>query len=399
MRTNPEVMKILHIVGDSKWGGGGYIILALANMARQSGWEVDVLATDPICQSMFRTHGVGVVDLDVIWRNIRPFRDLRGLQKLQQFLRTHHYDVVHTHTSKAGFVGRIASRRAGVHAVIHTAHSFPFHEESGPISTFAYTQLEKYAARHCDRIVTVSQYHRQWGLRRKITRSQNIVAIPNGISERRLAITKTAGAVRRELSISPDEVLFLTPGRLFQGKGLEYLIDAIPLLTSRLSRPFRIALAGDGPLHRSLEQRVSAVGGSNKTVFLGFRRDIPDLLRASDVVVLPSLHEGLSISLLEAMAAEKPIIATSIGGNLEPTGNGFAALIVSPKNAQALADAMACFANNPVLAAEKAAHARRLFLAGHTEEKMVAGYRRLYNDLLSQVSSEHLRPIGASTQQ
>jgi glycosyltransferase involved in cell wall biosynthesis len=354
--------------------------LALADMARNLGADVDVLATDPVGQSFFRAHGVGVVDLDVIWRNIRPVRDTQGLRRLTEFLKSNRYDLVHTHTSKAGFVGRVAARRAGVPAIIHTAHSFPFHEESGALSTLIYTHLERYAARHCDSIVTVSHYHRSWGLRRKVGTATQIVAIPNGIPEK--SPTRSASIIRQELGISDADTLFLTPGRLFHGKGLEYLIDTIPLLASRISRRFLVALAGDGPLRPELERRAAGLNG--KLMFLGFREDIPDLLQASDIVVLPSLHEGLSIALLEAMAAPRPIVATSIGGNLEPTGDGLGALIVPPKNAEALADAMAELANNPSIAAEKAANARRLFLAGHTQEKMVKSYRALYIELLKQ---------------
>lgn len=389
-------MKILHIVGDSKWGGGGHIILALAEMASEAGWKVDILATDPVCQRVFRARGFGIVDQDVIWREIRPLRDARGLLKLYGFLKTNSYDLVHTHTSKAGFVGRIAARFAGTPAVIHTAHSFPFHEESGVLSSFIYRRLERCAARCCDRVITVSEYHRQWGLRCKIGDPDKLVAIPNGIDDHTLA-SKSPASVRAELQIPATEIIFLTPGRLFRGKGLEYLIDALPLLTSLIpDRPFRIVLAGEGPLRQALEARAAARLVSAKVRFLGFRSDIPDLLKAADIVVLPSLHEGMSISLLEAMAAQKPIIATSIGGNLEPTAHGAGALIIPPKNPSSLAEAMATFACNPSMAAEKSLHARRLFEAGYTKQIMLARYRRLYGELLHITVPELVSVRGAS---
>ena len=382
-------MRILHIVGDSKWGGGGSIILALADMAHREGWQFDVLATDPVCQAMFQSHGVGIVDLDVIWRNIRPVRDVRGLNKLCSFLRRNRYDLVHTHTSKAGFVGRIAAYYAGVPAIIHTAHSFPFHEESGALSSFVWRTLERYAAHCCHRIVTVSHYHRDWGLRWRIGEQDKLVAIPNGIPGIQEFVRKSPSAVREELNIPSSDTLFITPGRLFQGKGLEYLIDAAALLSAQLlDRPFRIALVGDGPLRPALETRISLARLERKVTLLGFRDDIPDLLNAADVVVLPSLHEGMSISLLEAMSAKKPIVATAIGGNLEPTGNGEGALIVPAKDSAALAEAMATMMSNSRLAAEKASNAYRLFRTGHTQELMVARYRAVYRELLNVQVSE-----------
>ncbi|HLH38557.1 MAG TPA: glycosyltransferase family 4 protein [Bryobacteraceae bacterium] len=376
-------MRILHIVGDSKWGGGGSIILALTEMAQEAGWQVDVLATDPVCQKMFRSRGVGVVDLDVIWRNIRPLRDLRGLHKLYRFLKENPYDLVHTHTSKAGFVGRIAAFHAGIPAIVHTAHSFPFHEDSGAVSSLLWRALEQYAARCCHRIVTVSHYHRDWGLRWKIGGPEKIVAIPNGIPDVQQRICRHARQVRDELKISESETFFLTPGRLFQGKGLEYLIDAAALLRSRFpNRPFRVVLAGDGPLRAALERQVSRMGLAETVLFAGFRQDIPDLLNAADIVVLPSLHEGMSIALLEAMSAGKPVVATSIGGNLEPVANGEGALIVPVRNAAALADAMGALMSDPQLAGEKAQNALRLFRAGHIQQLMAGRYRALYQELL-----------------
>ena len=374
-------MKMIHVVGDSKWGGGGTIILALADMARGLGWEVDFLTTDPICRQMAAAHGLGIIDLDVIWRDIRPLRDLRGLYRLYRFFKTHRYQLVHTHTSKAGVVGRIAARLAGVPAVLHTAHAFPFHEESGFPSRTIYRLIETFAGYFCDRIVTVSNYHRQWGLQLRIAKPSRLIAIPNGVSESNVAVRKIPSRVRAELGIAPEDWFLFTPGRLSEGKGLEYLIDAIPQLVRMTVKRFTLVLAGDGPLRTALERKAADSGYPDRIRFVGFRRDIGDLLNASDIVVLPSLHEGLSISLLEAMAVGKPIVATAIGGNLEPTGNGSAAMIVTPKDAAALAEAIITLINNPALAIEKGNKARELYLRHHTLERMVDGYRRVYQDL------------------
>ena len=130
--------RILHIVGDSQFGGGAVLILRIAQEAAARGHRVDVLSTNPQFRQAIRENGLGELPLDCIWREIRPLRDLAGLWKLFRHLRRHRYDVVHTHTSKAGLVGRAAAWFARVPVVVHTVHGFAFHEESSARAVRAY---------------------------------------------------------------------------------------------------------------------------------------------------------------------------------------------------------------------------------------------------------------------
>lgn len=374
-------MRMIHVTGDSKWGGGAGIIFALAETAMEMGWGVDFLTTDPVCQAQGRARGLRIVDLDAIRRQINPLRDLRGLVSLYHYFKRSQYGLVHTHTSKAGFLGRIAARMAGVPAIVHTAHAFSFHEESSFAERNAYVLLEKIAARFCDRIVTVSEYHRDWGMRLGIAPPSRMLAIPNGLRRERVEASLPTAAIRAQWNLAPEEIAILVAGRLADGKGLEYLIEAVLRLQHRDIRRFRVLLAGEGPLRAALERRVHELRLADRIQFLGFCTEIGSLLNACDLVVMPSLHEGCSISLLEAMAAGKPIIASAIGSNLEVTSDGQGAFLVPPKNAAALAETIERLIENPSQAVEKARAARAIYESRYTIERMTNAYRSLYERL------------------
>jgi glycosyltransferase involved in cell wall biosynthesis len=380
--SNRGPIKLLHIVGDSKFGGGALIIQGLAKMSQQMGWKVDVLATDPVCRRMLRSQNTGVVTLDVIHRDIRPFRDLKGLFQLWQFLRRSDYDIVHTHTSKAGFIGRLAAKAAGIRRIIHTVHGFAFHEQSSRSLVRAYALLERIAAYACHRIVTVSEYHRRWALELGIGNARKIVAIPNGIAPDRVKANRDREGFRKDLRIDAKTVMLLSTGRLADGKGLEYLLQAAPLISHHAKARFKIVFAGTGPLESHLKQLAEDLGLREQVRFLGFRNDIGDLLMASDIVVLPTLREGLSIALLEAMAAGKPIVTTTIGSNVEATHHGRAALLIPTKNPEACAKAVTQFLRNSSLRLLKSTKARELFARNYTEARMLDAYRAQYLELL-----------------
>ena len=377
-------MKVLHIVGDSKFGGGSVVIVDLARMARDLGWEVDVLTTDPKLIGVLEENKIGVVYLDAIWRDIRPGKDLRGLWRLYRFLCRNPYTLVHTHTSKAGFVGRLAARMAGIPVIVHTVHGFAFHEQSRPAALRAYAALERRAAHWCDRIFTVSEFHRRWGLELGIGDERKMVAIPNGIAPERVTQVQGREAVRAQLGAGPEDFVIVSIGRLADGKGLDALLEAVAAARKTMARSIKLWLPGTGPQKPAFEKLTSDLGLSDVVGFPGFREDIGDLLAASDLVALPSLREGLSISLLEAMAMEKPIVATSIGSNREVTRDGECAHLISPRDRAALAEAIVRIAEDPEYAQRLAKAAGCAYRETYTSRAMLDRYKAEYEKVISE---------------
>jgi len=357
-------------------------MVELGREALRRGYEVDILAAHPSFRDVVAAEGLGLVDLDVIRREIRPVWDARGLLRLTAFLARSSYSIVHTHTSKPGIVGTLAARRAGVPAVVHTFHLLPFHEETGRLATAAYAGAERLSARWCDRLVAVSEYQRDWALRMGIGSPEQVVSIPNGVPVERARPRRTAAEVRAELGIG-DAFVVLSTGRLTEQKGLEYLIRATAGL-----RGVKAVLAGEGPLRARLARLISELGVEDTVALIGRRDDVGDLLAACDLVVLPSLWEGLSISLLEAMAAAKPVVATDIAANREVSGDGETAVLVAPKNVAGLAAAIAALAADPARreALGRAGRARQR--ERYTLRRMLDAYFDIYETLLPRVRRE-----------
>lgn len=370
--------KILHIVGDSQFGGGAVLILRIAQAAAEQGYQVDVLSTNFQFKKEIAATGLGTVSLDCIWREIRPLRDLCGLFILYRFLRSSPYDIVHTHTSKAGLIGRAAAYFARIPVIIHTVHGFAFHEESRPIVVRFYSALERLAAKWCNKIVTVSNYHRKWAIDLRISKPNHILAIPNGISPSRVVPLVPRDHFRTALGVASSDVLLVSAGRLAPQKGIEYLIEAVKILVDGGINNLRVLIAGDGPLKNFLENKTVELGLQSRFIFLGFRSDVADVVNAGDIAVMPTEREGLSIALLEAMAMGKPIVTTVIGSNLEVTEHGKHARLVNPKDTQALAGAIRELVLDKGLSAKLGDSSRNHFSEFYTENIMVKSYLDLY---------------------
>jgi glycosyltransferase involved in cell wall biosynthesis len=235
--------------------------------------------------------------------------------------------------------------------------------------------------------VSVSEFHRDWAIVLEMCSPSQIVAIPNGIAEPRRNPELDVADVRSRLGLAPDDLMILSISRLAQDKGLEYLMEATAMLPATRRR-VRVTIAGDGPARRGLERLAERHRVTDRVMFLGFRGDVGDLLAACDIVVLPSLREGLSISLLEAMAARKPIVATSIGSQREVALHGEMALLVPPADSRSLCDAILRLAEDPALMIRLGVNARAVYEHHYTENRMLQSYRQLYLDLVSTSPNE-----------
>lgn len=368
-------MKTIQIVGDSKYGGATYLILEWCKYLLARHCQVDVLSTDAKTrEALQKIPGVGIIDDIYIPREITPVQDLRALWQTINFLRRRKYDVVHTYTATPGFLGRLAARLAGVPVIVHHQAGWTVTEFSSRRERFIYTPLEYLATCFSTKAICVGHAVYQAGRSLKIAPPSKLVTICNGIEPRRFMEAARQGngrALRQELGLPPATLLIGSTGRLSRQKDFGTLIQGAAMLRElEPTKPFAVVVAGDGPDRQALEALARELHLAEQCHLPGFRQDIPMFLASLDIFVSSSLWEGLSISLLEAMATARPIVATSILPNAELIEPEVTGLLVPPQDPASLARAMARFIHEPTLAAHCAQQAQQRVLKNYSIDRM-----------------------------
>jgi glycosyltransferase involved in cell wall biosynthesis len=307
-------------------------------------------------------------------RSIHPLADLRALSEIRAAIRKARPDIVHTHTSKAGFLGRLAARWERVPRIVHTPHGHVFHGYFSPTITRGIILLERLAARWTDRIVTLTDAEADQHLALGIGRREQFVTIPSGVD------LESVLAARPE-QIVPQGRIIGTVGRLAAVKGHEYLIRALPNILKQ-HPDSAVVLVGDGEERQALQRLSKSLGVSRAVHFTGHREDVGSLIGGMDVFVLPSLNEGMGRVLVMAMALGKPIVASRTGGVPELLGNGAAGILVPPGNPDAIAEAVSDLLANPERA-KPLAEAGRRRAPLYSTRVMIESLEKLYREVMA----------------
>lgn len=374
---------MLIVARGNEIGGGTEYIITIIKMLHQK-FNVDIHMTysrESVKNNYLKYFDYVTFHHVPMVREINPKADLKSIIRLVKLIKQEKFDIVHTNTSKGGVVGRIAARLAKVPFVFHTVHGFAFHEQSPRHSILIYSQIEKFVAKYCNFIITVSDFHKKWAEELKIAPSDKIISIPNGLDPNRVKPTVEREQMRSQLGIQNNEIAIFTIGRLATQKGIEYLLEAIAMLKNdQIDSKYGFNIAGSGELEESLKNRAKELNIEDKVRFLGFRSDVNNLLNAADIVVLPSLWEGLSIALLEAMAAKKAIICTEIGSNITVVEDKRDALVVKPKDVVGLKESIKLLIENEGLRNKIAEQAYKKFSIFFTKEIMLQKYYDFYKN-------------------
>ncbi len=299
-----------------------------------------------------REDGEFVPDLERMWADGRhvtivpmrrepsPLRDLVALLRLYRVFRRERPDVVHAHGSKGGLLGRLAGRIAGVPAVYHTPHVYPFQWARSGLKRFLFLLAERLLWRLSAKVVAVGRGQADVALTMRVASRDRLVTIPNGVDPKkfeRLSSTKNRSKVRSELGLADDELAVGMVARLAPQKGCGHFIRAAKEVSERHPRA-RFLLIGSGPLLPYLHALAADLGIRDRVTFLGHRPDAERLYAGLDLFVLSSLWEGLPYVLLEAQASGLAVIASRIPGCVELVENGETGYLVELRNESEIAE-------------------------------------------------------------
>lgn len=312
-------------------------------------------------------------------RSLNPLNDFQTYRLLEKRLREIKPDIVHTHSAKAGFLGRLAAHAVGVPFIFHTAHVFPFQWATGATRRF-YLTLERFAATRCRRIICVGKGQYEEALRVKLTGPEKPTVILNGVTLPPLPTDEDRAEARRRLKLPPDVVVIGMVARLAPQKGLNLFMDAAEILARRDPRAVFL-LIGDGPLREEVGARVAGAGNlATRFRLLGYREDVERIYPALDALALSSLYEGLPYVLLEAQAWGVPVAATDVLGSREVVAEGETGFLIPPRRdaAPLLAERLARLLNDAELRRRCGAAARERVARLFSAEAFFAAHRRLY---------------------
>ncbi len=322
--------------------------------------------------------------LPALGREIRGGRDLTALGRLVSLMRRWRPHIVHTHTAKAGTLARLAARLTRVPVVVHTYHGHVFQGYFSPARTRTFLAIERWLGARTDRLLAVSETVRADLLRLRIGTPGRLQVMPLGLDLARFLVCERGrGALRAELAVGPDVPLVGIVARLVPIKAHEVFLEAAAIVARTIPDP-RFVLVGDGERRAEILGLVRRLGLDARVHLLGWRGDLDRVYADLDVVALTSKNEGSPVSLIEAMAAARPVVATRVGGVPDLVADGVTGCLVPVGDAGALAAAIGALLRDPPLRQAMGVAGRTRVAPAFAAERLVADMDRLYVTLLGE---------------
>ena len=366
-------------------GGAPQNALAIAEGLRRDRYEVSIACgrgepSEEGIADRAEAVGIPVHIIPGLQRGIDPRKDLATFWRLFLVIRKGGYQLVHTHLSKAGVLGRLAARAAGVPVIFHTYHGDVFESYFSPLKSRIFLTFERAAAAVSDRFIEVSRATLRRHVAYGISRRDRFRVISNGIDLSRFERpTGDIRTIRGHLDLPPSTPIIATVTRLVPVKRIDVLLKAAEIVVRRCPKVLFV-IVGQGESEGFLRKRASVPSLSGKVRFFGHRSDIADLLHVFDVIAISSDDEGHPTSLIEAMAAARPVAATAVGGIPEVVEDGGSGLLVPRRNPDRLAEALLSLLEAPEKAKAMGIRGQNIARERYDVRRMVESVEILYRE-------------------
>jgi len=394
------LIKVVHVITRLILGGAQEnTLLTVEGLVRDGRFDVTLVTGPPLGpegQLLERAYASGarVIVIPEMRREIHPIRDLSTAVSLDRVLRRLRPHIVHTHSSKAGIIGRLVARWLRVPVVVHTIHGMPFHPYERWYLNALYRNLERVAGLASDKIITVANAMTAAALDAEIAPAEKFRTIYSGMEvECFLADPGDRRRLREIYGIGPDTIVVGKVARLAELKGHEYLVQAAEELALRFG-DLKFLLVGDGRLRDEIERDVNARGLTDRFIFAGLVAPdrIPGMIRMMDIVVHCSLREGLARVLPQGLVSAKPVVSFDVDGAPEVVIDGKTGFLVRPGNVPMLVERLAALIESPALRQKLGEAGRECFAEQFRWQHMVKEIIGEYDVLLRQAARRR-RPV------
>lgn len=376
-------MKICHVITRLIVGGAQENTVASCIGLRKLGHDVDLVIgpqTGPegSLYDEVRAAGVPVITVDSLRREPNPWHDVQAYRELRRLFAQKRYRIVHTHSGKAGFIGRLAARRARVPFVVHTIHGPSFYPQQNPVGNWLFRWAEQVAGEWTTQFVSVADAMAEQYLAAAVGTANRYVTIHSGMNLE--AFLQARPAVIP--GIGEQDLVVGQVARLFRLKGHEFLFEAAPRIVAAVPN-VKFLLVGDGVYRERFEREAARIGLRDRFVFAGLVRpdEIPAYVAATDVLVHLSLREGLPRALPQALACGKPVVAFDVDGAREVCVDGETGFLVRAGDTLGLSEVVIRLLRDRALASTLATRGRELVRERFPEERMVQQLDELYRRL------------------
>ncbi len=380
---------VLHFITRMTRGGAQENTLATLLGLRRKGYEVALITgrswdKEGEILSDALTAGLPVAIFPELVRELHPWKDGITLLKVSSWLSRNRCAIIHTHTSKAGFLGRLSAWFLKVPVIIHTPHGHVFHSYFSPWKERFFLMLERQAAKQSDRLIALTERDRIEHNELGVGDLKKWLTIPSGIDTKKFQTpSRPRKLILSSLGIESDRKLVGFVGRLAPVKGARYLVEALPQIIEEVPETHCL-IVGDGEEKRGLQQKVKELGLEERVTFTGHQSDPADLMSLFDVLVVPSLNEGMGRVIVEGGLLGKAVIGTKVGGIPDIIQDGETGLLIERRNSSEIAHGVMRLLKDFALSKRLGERLRKKVLAGFTEEIMIEKIHRLYQEALKE---------------